>query len=410
MQMKKIASISLAAAMIFTAFAGCSNSSSSSTATPASSAAAPSSAAASSEAAPAASSAASVAPASDAGTTDWANFTIDASKIPQAKKDTTLYLACSVRGLENPYIVTIIDGMKMFGKYLDSIGQKYKMQTLDSGGSDDKEVNNMKQFAARANGNCIVYSDPNEASIAPSLVKAVAASGGFIGTAWSRPDDTAPKDFNPNWVIHTSPNNTKNSKQVATDLFKKMGGKGEVFEVQGMLGNTSSITRCAGFDEALKDFPDIKVVAKDAADWDSKKAQNKVETWLNKYPNVGGIWCANDDMAAGALQALSNAGKKGKVFVTGTDATTAVVNDVKDGSVFETVSSNGYLQSGYTLAICYAAWTGLIDPAKLPADYREFSTPSIVINSSNVDDYIAKYVSKQPDLDFSKIFSCKAAN
>ena len=57
-----------------------------------------------------------------AGAVDYKNFTIDPSQIPQEKLDTTVYLAVSVRGLENPYIATINEGMKMFAAYLDSIG------------------------------------------------------------------------------------------------------------------------------------------------------------------------------------------------------------------------------------------------------------------------------------------------
>ena len=38
---------------------------------------------------------------------DYKTFTIDPAQIPQEKLDTTLYLAVSIRGLENPYIATI---------------------------------------------------------------------------------------------------------------------------------------------------------------------------------------------------------------------------------------------------------------------------------------------------------------
>ena len=108
---------------------------------------------------------------------------IDPAQIPQEKLDTTLYLAVSVRGLENPYIATINEGMKLFAEYLDSIGQKYEMQVLDSQGDSAKEVDNMRQFAAKANGNAIAYADPNEDTIAYSLAEAMAESGGYLGTA-----------------------------------------------------------------------------------------------------------------------------------------------------------------------------------------------------------------------------------
>ena len=343
-----------------------------------------------------------------AATEDWGSFVIDPANIPQEKLDTTLYVACSVRGLENPYIVTITEGMKMFCDYLDSIGQKYEMQTLDSGGSNDVEIDNMKQFAAKANGNAIAYADPNESPIAPSLAEAMAESGGFIGTAWNKPDDVGPEDYNPNWVVHTSADNVTNGRATAEALFDSMGGAGKVFIIEGMMGNTASIDRVKGLEEALAAYPDIEVAHQDTGNWATDEALTLVETWLNDTPDVGGVWCANDNMATGALQALDAKGLKGTVGVTGIDANTDIVEEVKNGNVVATCSSNGYLQGGFTLAICYAAWAGLVDPASLPSEYRDFLTPSVLVTKDTVDQYVSEYVDSQPELDFSKPYSAKA--
>lgn len=358
--------------------------------------------------------AADEAPADDAAeapaaATDMAGFKIDPAAIPQEKLDTTLYVACSIRGLENPYIATIAEGMDMFCEYLDSIGQKYEKQVLDSGGSNDVEIDNMKQFAAKAEGNAIAYADPNESAIAPSLAEAMAESGGYIGTAWNKPDDVEPQDYDPNWVIHTSADNVTNGQATAEALFESMGGSGKIFVVEGMLGNTASNDRVAGLEKALENYPDIEVAHQDTGNWATNEALTLVETWLNDTPDVGGVWCANDNMATGALQALDAKGLKGKVGVTGIDANTDIVEGVKDGSVVATVSSNGYLQGGYTLAVCYAAWAGLIDPTTMPEEYRNFLTPAIVVTADTVDDYVAQYVDSVPDYDFSDIWFCKAS-
>ncbi len=339
---------------------------------------------------------------------DLAGFKIDPASIPQEKLDTTLYVACSIRGLENPYINTIKLGMDMFCEYLDSIGQKYEEQVLDSGGDNDTEINNMKQFAAKANGNAIAYADPNESAICTSLVEAMAESGGYIGTAWNREEEDTVEDYTPNWVIHTSPDNVKNGKATAVALFDAMGGKGQIYVLEGMLGNTASIDRVKGLEEALAEYPDIEVVAQDTANWATSEALTLTETWLNQFPDVGGIWCANDNMATGAMQALESAGLLGKVGVTGIDANTDIVMAIKDGTATATASSNGYLQGGYTLAICYAAWAGLIDPETMPLEYREFATPATLITSENVDDYITEFIDATPEFDFNDIFFCKA--
>lgn len=335
---------------------------------------------------------------------DYSEFVIDASLISQETLDTTLYMAVSVRGLENPYIASIYEGMQMFAEYLDSIGQTYEMQVLDSQGDSNTEVDNMRQFAAMANGNAIAYADPNEDTIAYSLAEAMAESGGYIGTAWNKTEDVAPADLTPNWVVHTSPDNVSNAYSTAVALFESMGGEGQIFVIQGLLGNTANTERIEGLELALEEYPDIEVVANDTANWNTDEALELVETWLTQYPDVGGIWCANDNMATGVLQALSAAGLLGEVGVTGIDANTDIVEAIAAGNATATVSSDGYLQGGYTLAICYAAWAGLLDVEDLPDDFREFNTPTIVIDSAEAAE---EYLAYEPDFDFSRPFDCR---
>lgn len=336
--------------------------------------------------------------------TNLKEFVIDPAQIPQEKLDTTLYVAVSVRDLTNPYIATIAEGMNMFCEYLDSIGQKYETQILDSGGDSNVEVQNMASFAAKAGGNAIAYADPNENTIAWSLAEAMGESGGYIGTAWNKEDDVSPMDLD-NWVCHTSPDNVIGGYNTAKALFDAIGGKGQVFCIEGMLTNTASIDRVKGFYQAVEEYPDIEVVLDDTANWNTTEALTLVETNLTKYPDVAGIWCANDNMATGTLQALDAAGKRGQVGVVGFDANTDIVEAIAAGNATATISSNGYLQGGYTLALCYAVWTGLLDVTEIPEDYRIFATPSQTITAENVEEYM----SAAPEYDFSHVYFFKAA-
>lgn len=336
---------------------------------------------------------------------DYANlkeFKIDPAEIPQEKLDTTLYLAVSVRGLENPYIATINEGMHMFAAYLDTIGQKYEMQVLDSQGDSQVEVENMRAFAAAADGNAIAYADPNENTIAYSLAEAMCESGGYLGTAWNKNEDDSPMELD-NWVCHTSPDNVVGGYNTAKTLFEAIGGEGKVFCIEGMLTNAASIGRVEGFKKALEEFPGIEVVVDDTANWNTDEALVLVETNLAVHPDVKAIWCANDNMATGALQALDAAGLVGKVGVAGFDANTDIVQAIADGKATCTISSNGYLQGGYTLAICYSVWTGLLDVTQIPENYRLFATPSKLINA----DTVAEYMAGAPSYDFSQPFFCK---
>ena len=168
-------------------------------------------------------------------------------------------------------------------------------------------------------------------------------------------------------------------------------------------GNAYFQAGVEGFKKALEEYPNIEVVVDDTANWNTDEALVLVETNLAVYPDVKGIWCANDNMATGALQALDAAGLVGKVGVAGFDANTDIVQAIADGKATCTISSNGYLQGGYTLAICYAVWTGLLDVAQLPENYRLFATPSKLINAETVEEYMAG----APAYDFSQPFFCK---
>ena len=346
----------------------------------------------------------------DQGPIDWANFRIDPALIPQEKLDTELHIAVSIRGLGNPYYVTKFEGMQMFSDWLTSIGQNHATpQILDSGGSNDTEISNMRTFSVAAGGNAIVYVDPNEAANAPALAEAIAEGGGFMGTAWSKPDGIGPMDFTPNWVVHTSADNFTGGYNTARLLFESMGGEGDVFVIEGMLGNTAAIDRRRGFDAALESFPGINVAHQDSGNWATSEALILAETWLTVTPDVGGIWAANDNMAFGAIQALTNAGLQGQVGVTGIDATDDMVQAVRDGHAVATVSSNGFLQSSFTLAIAYAVWTGLLDIDQLPIEYREFFTPSVLVTADNVEEFVAIFIDSAPEFDFTNPFYAKAS-
>jgi len=129
--------------------------------------------------------------------------------------------------------------------------------------------------------------------------------------------------------------------------------------------------------------------------------------WLNipVYKDVDGIWCANDVMAVGALQALRAKSLEGKVKVAGVDAISDILNDIKKGEAVVTLDINPWAQGGFGLAWAYAAWKGDIVPSQLPREKRMFHTKHMVITKSNVDDYISKFVDSKPVLDFSHIES-----
>ena len=78
----------------------------------------------------------------------------------------------------------------------------------------------------------------------------------------------------------------------------------------GVQDSTTSQTRVAGFKDALKAYPSVKVLEERPANWDPQKGFQETQTMLAKYGDqVKGIWAADDAMMLGAIEAVKQAGR-----------------------------------------------------------------------------------------------------
>src|SRR5512136_1237751 len=86
-------------------------------------------------------------------------------------------------------------------------------------------------------------------------------------------------------------------------LAEKLGGKGEIVEIEGFPGHPANVARMDGVAEVLKQYPGIKVLASDTGKWDEATGQQVMSNFLASFPNMDGYW-TQDGMAIGAMQAL----------------------------------------------------------------------------------------------------------
>lgn len=321
-----------------------------------------------------------------------------------ACKPEEVTLVQSGRGLENEYYVSVDAGAKAFAK---SKGLEGKYQWIASDGDSSKQLSQIKSILAKG-GKCVVLNvDPNESSVLPAIIKLVDESGAWLVSQWNRPDGVTPQSSSAHWVAHMSVDGVPQGYDTAKALFEKMGGKGSIVALQGILDNPPAKERYVGLQKALKEYPGITLLEHQTAGWDRTKAQNITQTFLTKYGDkIKGVWAANDGMALGALEALKNAGKKGKVPVSGVDGLSEAIANVKDPSTgyVATTQSTAVAQGAYGLAIGFAAATGEIDPAGEPANHRSFYLkPLAPITPENVATI------KAPDdtaaLDFTNIWA-----
>ncbi len=78
-------------------------------------------------------------------------------------------------------------------------------------------------------------------------------------------------------------------------LFKRLNGKGDVVEMRGIDGVPADADRHEGFTEALKAYPDIKVVAAPFTGWALNKAAQEAKDLLASGKQIDGIWTSGLD-------------------------------------------------------------------------------------------------------------------
>ncbi|HLH49096.1 MAG TPA: substrate-binding domain-containing protein [Roseiarcus sp.] len=133
----------------------------------------------------------------------------------------------------------------------------------------------------------------------------------------------------------------KGADYVAQTLGKD--AKGPVLVIEGLSGNITGQKRARGFaNELKKAAPGLTIVASLPGDWDRQKAANIANDTLQRNPDLVAIFCANDGMALGAVEAARAAGKD-KVIVVGVDGNKDAVKSILAGRLNASVAQLPYL-------------------------------------------------------------------
>lgn len=302
-----------------------------------------------------------------------------------ASSDDDLVLVASVRDISNPYHVSMIHGAQLFA---DTVG--HELTVLANEGDSQKQMSQIQTLVASGKTIVLTVEAPTSSDARP-IVQAVVDSGGYVVTLMNKTDDMWPWDVNDNWVSHISFDNVQGGYDISKALFDEMGGSGSIIALRGLLDTPTDQDRYEGFEKALEEYPDIEVLDVQTASFDRNEGFQVTQTLLNKHSGkVEGIWSSNDDMALGALQALTAAQLEGKVPLVSVDGTPEALDLIKAGTsgYIATISPDASWQGGASLSLAYQAATGKFDPAAAPHEQRAWNGEAFLVTKDNVDDFI----------------------
>ncbi len=145
-------------------------------------------------------------------------------------------------------------------------------------------------------------------------------------------------------------NNYQGAQLGAQAFVTAMGEKGNFVELVGKESDTNAGIRSKGYHDVIDQYPDMKMVAQQSANWSQTEAFTKMESILQANPDIQGVIAGNDTMAMGALAALEAAGRT-DVKVVGFDGSNDVRDAIKAGKIVATVLQPAYRQAQYAVEL-----------------------------------------------------------
>ncbi len=241
-------------------------------------------------------------------------------------------IGLSLSTLNNPFFVTLRDGALEASK-----AYGVDLIVLDAQDNPAKQLNDIEDLIEKkvdliiinpTDSDAIVSAveSANEAGI-PVITVDRAANGGKV-------------------VLHIASDNVAGGRMAAKIIAEALGGKGNVVELVGIPGTSAARDRGKGFEEELKNYPGLKLVAKQVANFNRAEGLTVMENIIQAHPDIDAVFAQNDEMALGAIEALKEAGMLEKVIVVGFDAIPDAVEAVKKGEMYATIAQQPF-KMGY---------------------------------------------------------------
>ncbi|KEF05835.1 ABC transporter substrate-binding protein [Streptomyces rimosus] len=277
--------------------------------------------------------------------------------------NTDLGLALST--LNNPFFVGIKEGAQA-----EAERRGLHINITDAQNDPMQQINQMETFTSQ---------DVKAAIINPVDSDAAVPAVGVANRA-KVPVISIDRGVNGGDVGSTiASDNVAGGRLAAKTLAESLGGKGKVAFLEGQPGTSAARERGQGFEEGIKRYPGIEVVARQPADFDRTKGMDVMSNMLQAHRDIGGVFAANDEMALGAAKSLgARAGRDVKIVAF--DGTPDGVAAVRGGTLTATVAQQPRLLGKQAVDQALRAARGERPP-------KQVKVPVVLVTSRNAAEF-----------------------
>ncbi|MBE6878354.1 MAG: D-ribose ABC transporter substrate-binding protein [Ruminococcaceae bacterium] len=229
-------------------------------------------------------------------------------------------IGLAVSTQNNPFFVTLVEGAEDAAEKLG-----VSISVADAGDDVTKQASDIEDLVAK--GISVLIVNPVDSDAVTSAVEAAMAKGVRVISV-----DRAVNGVEIDCQIASD--NILGAELATQFIVDTLGEGVKVAELEGIPGASAAIERSEGFHNVAD--TKLSVVAKQTANFDRTEGMSVMENILQANGDVQAVFAANDEMALGAVEAISGAGKT--VMVVGFDATDDAIEAIKAGKMAGTIA------------------------------------------------------------------------
>ena len=288
---------------------------------------------------------------------------------------TTYKIGFSQCVMNHPFRIAMVDSVKEAAKAYDDI----ELIVVEGDGDVQTEITNIESLIQQGCDAIIVSSLPGT-SIYPAYKEVhdagiplvIAASG------CAQEDEDAYNYYD----TFVSTDEVEMGRAAADYANELLNGEGKIVMIRGVVESTNSMNRYVGWNEQVVNYPGLEVIVEQAANWLRLDANQVMTNILQANPEIDLVYCENDEMAMGCLEAIQDAGREDEIMIISMDGQEDAAQEVQKGGPFKLTITNCSDTTEALAAACKLAQGESVD--------KRIVLPYEMVTSENVDTYLAE--------------------
>ena len=259
-------------------------------------------------------------------------------------------IGLSISTQNKPFFVTLAEGAKKAAKRAG-----VPLTVVDASDDATKQVSDIEDLVSKNVSVLIV--NPVDSDAVTGAVEAAIAKGVRVISV-----DRVVNGVDIDCQIASD--NVAGAELATQYIVDTLGENVKTAELVGTSGASAAIDRSQGFHNIAD--KKLKVVASQTADFDRTQGMTVMENMLQADSSIQAVFAGNDEMALGAVEAIS--GAKKDVLVVGFDATDDAIEAIRQGRMGATIAQQPDLIGSTAVENAIRLTKGESIPKEIPVE------------------------------------------